>query len=53
MKDDMLSQPLQVKSYVICQLISGYTERDVIRKCSKINKPAFLEIIEKIKKTIF
>jgi len=53
LKDNMLSIPLRLKSYVICQLISGYTERDVIKKCSRINEIAFIEIIEKIKKTIF
>ena len=53
LNDNMLSKPLKLKSYVICQLISGYTERDVIKKCSRINKSVFVEIVEKIKKTIF
>jgi mRNA-degrading endonuclease toxin of MazEF toxin-antitoxin module len=53
LKDDMLAIPLKLKSYVICQLISGYTERDVIKKCSRVNKQVFVEIVEKIKKTIF
>ena len=53
LKDDMLSKPLRVKSYVVCQLISGYTERDVMKKCSRVNETVFLEIVEKIKKTIF
>ena len=53
LKDDMLSKPLLLKSYVVCQLISGYTERDVIKHCSRINKTVFNEIVEKIKKTIF
>jgi hypothetical protein len=38
---------------VVCQLISGYTERDVLKKCSRVNESVFLEIVEKIKKTIF
>ena len=53
LRDDMLSKPLRLKSYVICQLISGYTERDVIKKCSRVNEIVFFEIVEKIKKTIF
>ncbi|MDR0792044.1 MAG: type II toxin-antitoxin system PemK/MazF family toxin [Chitinophagaceae bacterium] len=53
LRDDMLSKPLRLKSYVVCQLISGYTERDVIKKCSKVNEMVFVEIVEKIKKTIF
>ena len=53
LRDDMLTKPLRLKSYVICQLISGYTERDVMKKCSRINEPVFLEIVEKIKLTIF
>ena len=51
--DEMLSKPLRLKSYVVCQLISGYTERDVMKKCSRVNETVFLEIVEKIKKTIF
>ena len=51
--NNMLSKPLKLKSYVVCQLISGYTERDVLKKCSRVNESVFLEIVEKIKKTIF
>jgi len=51
--DEMLSKPLRLKSYVVCQLISGYTERDVMKKCSRVNETVFLEIVDKIKKTIF
>ncbi len=53
LRNDILSKPLQLKSYVVCQLISGYTERDVLEKCSRVSEPFFLEIVEKIKKTIF
>ena len=53
LRDEMLSKPLRLKSYVVCQLISGYTERDVMKKCSRVNETVFLEIVEKIKKTIF
>jgi mRNA-degrading endonuclease toxin of MazEF toxin-antitoxin module len=53
LRNDMLSEPLRMKSYVVCQLISGYTKRNVIMNCNRVNKPVFLKIIEKIKKTIF
>jgi len=53
LKNEMLSKPLKLKSYVVCQLISGYTERDVIKHCSRVNETVFKEIVEKIKKTIF
>ena len=53
LKNDMLSRPLMLKSYVICQLISGYAERDVIKHCSRVNETIFNEIVEKIKETIF
>jgi len=53
LRDDMLSKPLRLKSYVVCQLISGYTEQDVIKNCSRVNDPVFMAIVEKIKKTIF
>ncbi len=36
LKNEMLSKPLQCKSYVVCQLIGGYTERDVVRKCGYV-----------------
>jgi mRNA-degrading endonuclease toxin of MazEF toxin-antitoxin module len=53
LKKEMLSKPLILKSYVVCQLISGYTERDVIKHCSRVNETVFKEIVEKIKQTIF
>jgi len=53
LRDDMLSKPLRLKSYVVCQLISGYTERDVIKNCSQVKVPFFIEIVNKIKKSIF
>ena len=53
LKDEMLSNPLKLKSYVVCQLIGGYTEQDVIKKCSRVNESVFIEIVEKIKKVIF
>lgn len=53
LENEMLTKPLSKKSYVICQLIGGYTERDVVKVCSHIKNTAFQEVIEKIKQTIF
>jgi mRNA-degrading endonuclease toxin of MazEF toxin-antitoxin module len=53
LRDEMLSKSLRQRSYVICQLISGYTERDVIKHCSRVKKAAFDEVVEKIKESIF
>lgn len=53
LENDMLTKPLSKKSYVICQLIGGYTERDVVKICSRIKKTAFQEVIDKIRQTIF
>ena len=51
--NNMLSKPLKLKSYVVCQLISGYTERDVLKIFCRVKETVFIEIVEKIKKTIF
>jgi len=49
----MLSKHLSLKSYVVCHLISGYTNRDVIRKIGKVKEPYFTEITAKIITSIF
>ncbi|MBP9994528.1 MAG: type II toxin-antitoxin system PemK/MazF family toxin [bacterium] len=51
--DEMLTSPLQKKSYVKCRIIVGNIERDVIRKISRVRKEYFDEIVEKIKSSIF
>ena len=33
--DEMLTKPLRQQSYVICQLLGGYTERQVVKKSDK------------------
>ena len=53
LSDDMLSKPLKLKSYVVCQLISGYTEHDVFKRYCRIKEPVFITIVKKIKKSIF
>ncbi|MFZ4456249.1 MAG: type II toxin-antitoxin system PemK/MazF family toxin [Bacteroidales bacterium] len=51
--NEMLSFALSKKSFVVCQLLSGYTERDVVRKLGQIKNSFFQEIVEKIKQSIF
>ena len=53
LEDSMLTKNLTKKSFVICQLIGGYTERDVVRICSRVKAEPFNLIVEKIKKVIF
>jgi len=53
LKNEMLTKPLTMQSYVVCQIISGYTERDILRKCSRVATPYFEEIVDKIKVSIF
>ena len=53
LEDSMLTKNLTKKSFVICQLIGGYTERDVVRICSHVKAEPFNLIVEKIKKVIF
>ena len=52
LEDSMLTKNLTKKSFVICQLIGGYTERDVVRICSHVKAEPFNLIVEKIKKAI-
>lgn len=52
-EDNILTRPLAKKSFVICQLIGGYTERDVTKICSHVKIEPFNRIVEKIKKVIF
>ena len=49
----MLTKPLAKQSYVVCQIISGYTERDILKKCSRVATPYFEEIVDKVKASIF
>ncbi|MDR1632635.1 MAG: type II toxin-antitoxin system PemK/MazF family toxin [Dysgonamonadaceae bacterium] len=51
--DEMLTKKLPEKSYVKCQLIPGYTERDVIKKHGKIKQFFLQEIIDKTIDSIF
>jgi mRNA-degrading endonuclease toxin of MazEF toxin-antitoxin module len=51
--DEMLTQKLPKKSYVKCQLLSGFTEKNVIKKHGKIKQPFLDEIIDKVIVSIF
>ena len=53
LSDEMITKPMPKKSYVMCQLLMGNIERDVVRKLSRIRQPYFDQIVEKIKKSIF
>ena len=45
LEDSMLTKNLTKKSFVICQLIGGYTERDVVRICSHVKAEPFNLIV--------
>jgi len=51
--DEMLTKNLPKKSYVKCQLLSGFTEKDVILKHGMIKQPFLDQIIDKTIKSIF
>jgi mRNA-degrading endonuclease toxin of MazEF toxin-antitoxin module len=51
--DEMLTKALPKKSYVKCQLLSGYTERDVIKKHGSVRQPFLDQIINKTIDSIF
>lgn len=53
LNDKMTTKALSKKSFVVCHLISGYTQRDVIRKICNVREPYFTEITNKIIETIF
>ena len=53
LSDEMLTKPLDKKSYVKCQLLVGNIERDVIRKLSAVRQPYFDDIVDKVIKSIF
>lgn len=40
-------------SYAKCQIIAGYTDRDIIRRLGSIKEEYFNEIIDKVIDSIF
>ena len=53
LKKGMLSFDFGKQSYVKCQIITGYTQRDVLRKFGVVKQPYFDEIVDKIIESIF
>ncbi len=53
LKKGMLSFDFDKPSYVKCQIITGYTQRDVLRKFGVVKQPYFDEIVDKIIESIF
>ena len=51
--DEMLTVPMQKKSYVKCRILVGDIERDVIRKISRMKQPFFDEMVDKVIQSIF
>lgn len=51
--DEMLTVPMQKKSYVKCHILVGDIERDVIRKISRMKQPFFDEMVDKVIQSIF
>ena len=52
--DDMIvGHTFDKPSFVKCQIIAGYIERDVIRCMGSIKEPFFNEIVDKIVESIF
>lgn len=53
LKNNMLSFEFDKQSYVKCQIITGYTQRDVLRKFGVVKQPYFDKIVDKIIASIF
>ena len=51
--DEMLTVPVQKKSFVKCHILVGDIERDVIRKISRMKQPFFDEMVDKVIQSIF
>jgi hypothetical protein len=51
--NDMVSVSFSKKSYVVCHLIAGYTERDIVRRIGTIKSPFLQEIIRQIIRSLF
>lgn len=54
LKNEMIVGHVFAKpSFVKCQIIAGYIERDVVRRLGSIKEPYFNEIVDKIIESIF
>ena len=54
LKDDMLlSCNFSKQSFVKCQIIAGYTDRDIVRRLGSIKTKYFNEIVDKVIASVF
>lgn len=53
LRKEMTTMSFSKPSYVKCQILTGYTQRDVLRKFGVIKQPYFDEIVDKIIESIF
>jgi mRNA-degrading endonuclease toxin of MazEF toxin-antitoxin module len=51
--DTMLLRPMVNKSYVKCQIIGGFTERDILKKHTSMRTEPFEKLLEKLISSIF
>ena len=49
----LLSHSFSKPSVVKCQIIAGYTERDIIRRLGAVKKKYFDEIVDKVIESVF
>lgn len=50
--EEMLTVPMQKKSFEKCHLLVGNIERDVTRKLSRMKQPYFDEMVDKVIQSI-
>jgi mRNA-degrading endonuclease toxin of MazEF toxin-antitoxin module len=53
LNNDMLTKSLPKRSYVKCQLLTGFTEDDVLMRYGKVKQPFLNQIIDKVIASIF
>ena len=51
--DMLLSHTFSKPSFVKCQIIAGYTDRDIIQRLGSIKEKYFNEIVDKVIDSIF
>jgi hypothetical protein len=53
LEDEMMTLPMQKKSYVKSHVLVDDNERDVIREISRMKQPFFDEMVDKVIQSIF
>jgi mRNA-degrading endonuclease toxin of MazEF toxin-antitoxin module len=51
--NSMLIKPLAHKSYVKCQILGGFTERDIIKQISAMRLEPFRLLVTKVQQSVF